>query len=127
MAYTLGKPRPPTSGRKKGTGNKKTEEVIEILRRNKFDPVQELISLYQRTDSEERTVAVAGRLLTEILQYVYPKRRAIEHSGIDGAAIQIDVNQEFGGKSLLVLQAETLHMLKTLQETPAEILKKYDG
>lgn len=39
-----------------------------------------------------------GKMYAEIAQYVLPKRKAIEHSGVDGGEIPLRVNVRFLGK-----------------------------
>lgn len=77
MAFPKGKKRPENAGRRKGTPNKKTQNLMEILNSNGFDPAQKLIDLYNRSLDENVQCAV----LRELIKYVYPQRKAIEVSG----------------------------------------------
>ncbi len=70
-----------TGGRQKGTPNKRTAEVVEILAKHKFNVVEEMILLYQKTECDEHTVGTAVKILTELASYIYPKRKSLEHSG----------------------------------------------
>ncbi len=81
MGWPKGKPRPEGAGRKKGTPNKKTLEVHEILAKHNFNVIEELIELYNRTGNEDATAGVAVKCLTELASYCYPKRKALEVSG----------------------------------------------
>jgi len=82
------------AGRKKGTPNKKTVELMQVLEKHNFDPGEELIYCYRQAkqifDLRKKRGNLAGALtaldrMTEvaedIAQYVYPKKKAIEHSG----------------------------------------------
>src|SRR3954463_4760940 len=80
MAFKKGEPRPENSGRKKGSRNIKSREVWEILERNEFDVVQELINLYKRTCLEEYTGGVAASCLKELRAMTYPTLKSYEHS-----------------------------------------------
>lgn len=71
MAWEKGKPRPKTSGRKKGTPNKKTQELLTVCEEMGFDPFRELLKKAQEGSE---------KCLIEACSYLYPKRKAIEHS-----------------------------------------------
>lgn len=89
--------RPPGAGRPKGTPNKKTKEFQLMLEEKGFDPGAAMVELYQkqmglfeefRKRNPNRNVPTAAGLLADasvtlnnICQYVYPKKKAIEHSG----------------------------------------------
>lgn len=94
MAWPKGKKRPEGAGRKKGTPNKKTVEFLQILENNNFDPAAELIYCYRelkkiadhRKKNGNYTGAVvafqaAEKTANDISQFVYPKKKAIEHTG----------------------------------------------
>lgn len=72
MAWEKGKPRPEGAGRKKGTPNKATQDLQTICAEMNFDPFRALI-----------TAAKAGseKCLIEACSFLYPKRKALEHSG----------------------------------------------
>ena len=72
---------PRTGGRQKGTPNKKTAEVRDLLLSLKCDPVRgmALIAMNKKNPPELR-----GRMYSELAQYMWPKRKAIEVSGDDG-------------------------------------------
>ncbi len=71
----------PGSGRKPGTVNKKTAEVRELLLSLKCDPITGMarIAMNSKNPPELR-----GRMYSELAQYLWPKRKAIEVSGDDG-------------------------------------------
>ncbi len=99
MADTKWKPgKPKTGGRQKGTPNKKTQEFLVMLEKNNFDPGEEYVALYRKQMAiyNHRIKPVHGRAnlagalialadastsLNNICQFVYPKKKAIEHSG----------------------------------------------
>jgi len=70
--------RPRTGGRKKGTPNKKTLEVQEKINALDYDPITTMVKISQQAMADEN-YALAGQMAKELAQYVYPKRKAIEH------------------------------------------------
>jgi hypothetical protein len=94
--FKPGDKRPEGAGRKAGTPNKKTLEFQEILARNNFDPGQALVEIYQEQMKlfelmrKNRPYALtpasvllekAQTTVNNICQYVYPRKKAIEHTG----------------------------------------------
>lgn len=74
----MGKPgapkgHPKWGGRGKGSLNKKTASVMEILARNNFDLVQELIDCYKECKTSGEPVQSAIKCLDVLMPYVYPK------------------------------------------------------
>lgn len=66
------KGRQKTGGRKKGTPNKRTADIIERLQG--VDIVGELLLIAATTEKEETKVTV----YKELMKYVYPQRKAVE-------------------------------------------------
>ncbi len=98
MPFKPGQKRPPSAGRKKGTPNSKTLELSELISKFGCQPGEVLA----RVARGERIMALAyanketGEFVEhevmptldqmiqadkELTQYVYPKRKAVEHSG----------------------------------------------
>ncbi len=71
-------PVPNPKGRPKGTPNRKTREVQDILAKLKCDPIAGMakIALNPKHSPELR-----GKMHAELAKYVYPQRKAVEHSG----------------------------------------------
>lgn len=77
-----------TGGRKKGTPNKLTLELVKILESAGFDPAAKLIELtlkaeesYERHKNGESGpgyLATASKNCTEIMRFVYPTRKAVD-------------------------------------------------
>lgn len=70
-------------GRAKGTPNRDTQKVIEIIEREKCDPIEFLcwvvnanVAKLKEAPELEQRIAAAK----ELASYIYPKRKAIEHS-----------------------------------------------
>lgn len=100
MANTTGKR---FGGRAKGTPNKQTQDLFEIAERLECNPF-EILLLFAKGDFEtlglkEWTYKTFGEYTTEELtispelrqksakdacEYLFPKRKAIEHTGKDG-------------------------------------------
>lgn len=85
-SFVKGQPRIPGSGRAKGTPNKKTQVLVEILEAKDFNVPAKLIELVNGgllLPKEQADV------LLELMQYVYPKRKAVEMTGADGEPLQV--------------------------------------
>ena len=117
-------------GRKKGALNKKTLDLIETLSAKGYDPVAELIRIaaiaekeYERADEifdaiqarrhdlklvplSESTAPTYLKIMqasaSDLMNYVYPKRKAIELTGKDGA----DLGNSFLDLVKLSVEAE---------------------
>ncbi len=64
-------------GRKKGTPNKKTQNLAELIEENYagFDPILELIKL---SKSDKAPIDLKVSILKDVTQYIYPRRKSIE-------------------------------------------------
>lgn len=89
MPFVKGTPKPPGSGRKKGSINKLALTVASKLEELGCDPIEGM-ALIAADRNCPRDVRV--KCYAELAQYVYPKRKAVEHSGPGGGAIPIDVS-----------------------------------
>lgn len=75
-----------TGGRQPGTPNKRTVEAAEKLAALGLCPLEGMAALaLDQTNSPE----LRGRMMAELAQYLYPKRKASEVSGPDGGAVTI--------------------------------------
>jgi hypothetical protein len=85
-------------GRKKGTPNKITFELIETLRAKGFDPAAELVQvhyeamkLYRAKVKDNKgwgagpALDTACKAASDLMEYVYPKRKSVELTGAEGA------------------------------------------
>lgn len=70
--FVAGKPRPENAGRKKGTPNKRTKELQEVL--GAFNPAEKLMEIYNSTEDEQLKASICR----DLLKYVYPQRKAVE-------------------------------------------------
>ena len=71
-----------TGGRVVGTPNRKTKEIAELLESLGCDPIAGMARIAME---EKNSPELRGRMYAELAQYVYPKRKAVEHSGDDAA------------------------------------------
>jgi hypothetical protein len=67
-----------TGGRSTGTPNRSTGEVKQTLEALGCDPIEGMARL--ATD-ERVEISIRFQAYKELAQYIYPKRKAIEHSG----------------------------------------------
>ena len=86
-APTTGK-RAKTGGRKKGTPNKRTQEISERLLEIGGDPLEAMaeIALSYHKEGDRSN---AFKCYSEIAPYIHAKRKAIEHSGPDGEEFKL--------------------------------------
>ena len=75
-------------GRKKGTPNRLTKEVREVLKELVFDEISQVQSHFEKLDPKERI-----ELLIKLLPYVMPKVQTV--SARDGEPIGLDWMNEF--------------------------------
>ena len=81
---------PKTGGRKQGVPNKRTAAVAERLRELHCDPLEGLVRLAM---DETLDPTLRGRLYCELCKYVYPQRKAVEHSlAEDGEPVKFTIN-----------------------------------
>lgn len=59
-------------GRAKGTPNKKTKELMEVL--GAFNPAEKLMEIYNSTQDVELKASICK----DLMKYVYPQRKAVE-------------------------------------------------
>lgn len=62
-----------TGGRTKGTQNKKTQHLFEVLDTLKFDAPERLVELLPKLSLEKQ-----ADILLNLMSYLYPKRKAFE-------------------------------------------------
>lgn len=68
-----------TGGRKKGTPNKRTQDVIERLEALGCDPIEGMAKIAM--DKKEPT-ELRAQMFKELAQYVAPKRKAVERTEV---------------------------------------------
>lgn len=78
-----------TGGRSKGTKNKRTQEVIDILNRLDCNPIEGLANI-ATIAMEKQDYALAGNMYKELSQYMFSKRRAIEVSSEVNSSLEIE-------------------------------------
>lgn len=115
MGWPKGKPRPQGAGRKKGTPNKNSlnlQEKLDAFEDGKgFDPVYEALKLYTLIYADNPLVAV--KIPLTLMEYIYPKRKAIEHSGSEGGPIEIARRLEnIPDQELLKLLPEAVKLIE---------------
>lgn len=97
-----------TGGRKKGTPNKKTQIVMDILESMNCNPIYNLalmamgepiecLTYVNRETGEYVVDEIPGTYEQikdankELANYVYPKRKAVEHTGQDGKELVVQI------------------------------------
>jgi CMP-2-keto-3-deoxyoctulosonic acid synthetase len=85
MAWPKGKTRPEGAGRKRGTPNKQTKMLMDICEEEGIDPFRAMIKAASRISHPKDQVDAYEK----ICQYIYPKRKAIEHTAnVDPALLE---------------------------------------
>lgn len=99
------------SGRTKGSPNRRTWDLVETLEKLGFDPLAKLVQLaldgeqdYKQNRNNEmgpQYFSTTVKACTEMLSYVYPKRKAIDITSagqkIDNlAALMASVHEQVG-------------------------------
>ena len=76
-------------GRQKGTPNKKTLELLEVWESLGYDPAYALHHELPLLEPEQR-----AQIHLKLMAYKYPQRKAIEHSGPNGLAIDVNMSEK---------------------------------
>lgn len=101
MGWPKGKPRPEGAGRKKGTPNKSTQDLFEKCRSKGIDVFEALLDIAINSPKEDNRL----HALKDLANYLYPKRKALEHSG--------EINNPYAGMTLEELKAIGKKKLET--------------
>ena len=83
------KPGERRGGRHKGTPNKKTAAVAEVLSGLGLDPIKQMGQIAM---DEHVEVSIRVQILKELCQYVAPKRKAVEVTGDKGGPLVLKIN-----------------------------------
>ena len=78
-----------TGGRKKGTPNKKTTELMELL--GDYNPIVRLIEIAK---DENTSLDMQVKINLDLLPYIYPKRKSIDMNSNDMPEVKIYINHE---------------------------------
>jgi hypothetical protein len=81
---------PKTGGRKKGIPNKRTLLLREALDSFGCDVPQRIVALLPDLSAEKQ-----ADILVELLKYLYPTRKAVEHSGPQGGPIVLEEQRKY--------------------------------
>jgi|LWDU01.1.fsa_nt_gi hypothetical protein len=74
--------KPANSGRKLGTPNRRTKDAQAILKKLKFCPLENMVEV-ARAAQADGNLALQGQMSRDLARYLYPQRKAIEHSNPD--------------------------------------------
>ena len=75
-----------TSGRQKGTPNRRTQAVIDKLAALDCDPIAGMASIAM---DDANTPELRGRMFSELAGYVAPKRKAVEFAAENDGKMEI--------------------------------------
>lgn len=88
--FKLGEPRPPNAGRKKGTPNKATLSLQQVLESHGVNPADKLLDLLPQLEPAKQ-----ADVHLRLMEFIYPKRKALETASPDEAADRISIIEEF--------------------------------
>ena len=71
--FYKGMPKPERSGRKKGTPNKRTKELIELF--GDYNPAESLLEILK---SDRVPIGLKIKINLDLMSYLYPKRKSVE-------------------------------------------------
>jgi len=82
-----------TGGRLAGTPNRTTRDVQELLESLGCDPIEGMARIAM---NPKVRLEVRARMFAELAQYVYPKRKAVEHGGAGPSPLEIRLTRVGG-------------------------------
>lgn len=85
MPFQKGAPRHPDAGRKPGSHNKLTLLAVTRLEELGCDPIEGMIIIAKDPQSSPE---LRGKMYSELAQYAYPKRKAIDHNITGGLSLE---------------------------------------
>jgi hypothetical protein len=91
--FKVGQKKPPGSGRKKGAINKREQEVKDKIEASGYDPIEAMIEI-GRIATEEKDYILSLAAAKELAQYIYPKRKSVEHT-TDGSFMPTGITINF--------------------------------
>ena len=78
-----------TGGRKAGTPNKKTTELMELL--GDYNPITRLIEIAK---DENTPLDMQVKINLDLMPYIYPKRKSIDMNTNEMPDVKIYINHE---------------------------------
>lgn len=94
--FKPGTPKPKNSGRKKGTPNKRSAELVaaveEICARVGVQPIESMAIILR----DSRDEALRFQAAKELAGYMYAKRRHVELTSPAGAPVNVNVGDQTG-------------------------------
>jgi hypothetical protein len=88
-------------GRKRGSPNKRTLDVIDKLAALDCDPIAGMALIAM---DKKNSIEVRARMFVELAQYVAPKRKAVEHSAdaglLEALLLKLDAEHVDGAAAL---------------------------
>ena len=86
--FKPGQPRPEGAGRKPGSLNKRTANILELFDNNNFCPGQRLLDQLNDPDVNQKlNPKELADIHVKLMEFKFPRRKAVEHTGVDGADI----------------------------------------
>jgi hypothetical protein len=83
-----------TGGRQPGTPNKRTREAADLLAALDCDPLEGMARIALDTSNP---LELRARMFAELAPYLYPKRKALEHSAGEGRVVIVLSKEDAAG------------------------------
>lgn len=84
--FKPGDKKPENSGRKPGSLNKRTLNILELFESKNFCPGESLIDQLTDPDIEEKlNPKELADIKLKLMEFKFPRRKAVEHTGTNGA------------------------------------------
>jgi len=93
-----------SGGRAKGTPNKRSTEVAELLQAIGCEPVEGMARIAM---DEAQAPELRGRMYAELTGYLFPKRKALEVRD-EGRQVTFNINTKFIAPAVLMPEALSL-------------------
>lgn len=94
----------PNAGRKKGSLQKKSQEIAEKLTANKVTPLEVMLEAMNQA-YDAKNLPAAHAFAKDAAPYVHPKLAAMTHSGPNGGPVEYRNLDKLTDDELRVLQA----------------------
>lgn len=101
---------PPEEEIKQTLSKPTREELLDILDRNKLDPVQELIDMYHDRDEDGELTMKRGEriaLMKELMKYVHPQKKTTDGGNRGQGNLVVVLNMPDGSQDQRVLDVRS--------------------
>lgn len=88
-----------SGGRVAGTPNKKTTQLLELFDMHDFCPGESLLKLVRDEEKQQEFIPQElANIYLKLMEFKFPRRKAVEHTGKDGEDLFGKLLDDLGGK-----------------------------